>query len=137
MYLDTSYNSTSTVLSNIYTSFLETATKMWTYARCLPITKQPGTKLLIKTITDLVEMAYALIKSKGRAKKGAELGYKCAVTKIQVQFMALNAFRVVLRRRQSKYGGVLAWLDRGVTLLEDKDKEGLSRMKGVVSDNVV
>jgi len=137
MYLDTTYNSTATVLSNIYTSFLETATKMWTYARCLPINKQPGTKLLIKTITDLIEMAYALIKSKGRGKKGADLGYKCAVTKTQVQFMALNAFRVVLRKRQSKYGGVLSWLDEGIVLLKLKDGESMSRMKGIVSNNVV
>ena len=137
MYLDTTYNSTPTVLSNIYTSFLETATKTWTYARCLPINKHPGTKLLIKTITDLVEMAYALIKSKGRGKKGAELGYKCTISKMQVQFMALNAFRVVLRKRQSKYGDVLAWLDEGIRSLESKDKEGLSRMKGILSNNVL
>jgi hypothetical protein len=53
MYLDTSYNSTTTVLTNIYTSFLETVTKMWTYAKCLPVGKQPGTKLLISKSTHI------------------------------------------------------------------------------------
>ncbi|KAE9381041.1 hypothetical protein N431DRAFT_322744 [Stipitochalara longipes BDJ] len=137
MYLDTTYNSTTTVLTNIYTAFLETATKMWTYARCLPPGKQPGTKLLIKTITDLVEMAYVLIKSKGRGKKGLELGYKCAVTKPQIEFMALTAFRNVLKKRQTKYGKAIAWLDEGILALKLKDSEALSRMRGIVSSNAV
>ncbi|PMD19565.1 hypothetical protein NA56DRAFT_193906 [Hyaloscypha hepaticicola] len=134
MYLDTSYNSTSTVLTNIYTSFLETATKMWTYAKCLPVGKQPGTKLLIKTITDLIEMAYVLIKSKGKNKKNE--GYQCGVKKAQLEYLALNSFRNVLRKRQSKYGKVIAWLDDQLMDLKAKGADGLSRMSGLVSSNV-
>lgn len=134
MYLDTSYNSTSTVLTNIYTSFLETATKMWTYAKCLPVGKQPGTKLLIKTITDLIEMAYVLIKSKGKNKKNE--GYQCGVKKAQLEYLALNAFRNVLRKRQSKYGEVIAWLGDQLMDLKAKGADSLSRMSGLVSSNV-
>jgi hypothetical protein len=47
MFLDTSFNSLATVLTNIYESFVETATKMWTYIKCLPAQKRPGTKLVI------------------------------------------------------------------------------------------
>jgi telomerase reverse transcriptase len=47
MFLDTSFNSLATVLTNIYESFLETATKMWTYVKCLPAQKRPGAKLVI------------------------------------------------------------------------------------------
>ena len=46
MFLDTSFNSIATVLSNIYRAFIETANKTWTYAKCLPAGKQPGTKLM-------------------------------------------------------------------------------------------
>lgn len=132
MYLDTSYNSTTTVLTNIYTSFLETATKMWTYAKCLPVGKKPGTKLLIKTITDLIEMAYVLIKSKNKKNEG----YQCGVKKAQLEYLALNAFRNVLKKRQSKYGKVLAWLDDQLMNLKAKGAESLSRMSGIVSSNV-
>jgi hypothetical protein len=47
MYLDTSFNSTSTVHRNLHSAFSETATKMWSYARCLPVRNRPGTKLVI------------------------------------------------------------------------------------------
>jgi len=134
MYLDTSYNSTTTVLTNIYTSFLETATKMWTYAKCLPGGKQPGTNLLIKTITDLIEMAYVLIKSKGKNKKNE--GYQCWVKKAQLEYLAFKAFRNVLKKRQSKYGKVITWLDDQLMDLKVKGADSLSRMSGIVSSNV-
>jgi hypothetical protein len=49
MFLDTSFNSLNTVLSNIYSAFLETALKTYTYARCLPSNKQPGTQFFIRS----------------------------------------------------------------------------------------
>lgn len=51
MFLDTSFNTIQTVLYNIYTAFVETAEKTWTYARCLPVGKQPGTDLMISEFT--------------------------------------------------------------------------------------
>ncbi len=102
MFLDTSFNSLHTVLSNIYSAFTETATKLWIYVRCLPVGKQPGTELMIskseppqlnrehpnheiiEIITDLIELAFVLMKSKGRNKKNA--GYKCGLSKIQVEW---------------------------------------------------
>lgn len=67
---------------------------MWTYTRCLPISKQPRTQLVIKTIGDLVGLAFVLVKSKGRAKMGNRKGngdggvepYRCKVSKAQVEW---------------------------------------------------
>jgi len=105
MFLDTSFNSLATVLGNIYENFTETATKMWMYAKCLPSQKQPGAKLVISeslasrwnhdaraaltkgnlgTIENLVDMAFVLLKSKGKNKKNE--GYRCAVSKAQVEW---------------------------------------------------
>jgi hypothetical protein len=58
---------------------------MWTYARCLPLSKQPGTKLLIKTISDTIDLAFVLMKSKGENKRN--VGYKCAVSRVQVEWL--------------------------------------------------
>ncbi|KAH6671185.1 hypothetical protein B0J14DRAFT_89821 [Halenospora varia] len=134
MFLDTSFNSLATVLKNVYTAFVETATKMWTYARCLPIGKQPGTKLLIKTISDLMELAFVLMKSKAKNKKN--VGYKCAVSKVQVEWLATNAFRTVLQKRQSKYGKVIEWLGVRIGALLMKEREACVRMRGVVQESV-
>lgn len=109
MFLDTSFNSLTTVLSNVYSAFKETATKMWTYARCLPVGKRPGTKLLIstpptypskaradangsrlETISEVVELAFVLMKSKSKNKKN--VGYKCALTKMQVEWYVPSTF---------------------------------------------
>ena len=84
MFLDTSHNSLGTVLSNIHSAFYESASKMWTYARCMPAGKQPGTRLLIKTVEDLINLAFVLVKSKGKNRKNS--GYSCAVSKVQVEW---------------------------------------------------
>ena len=47
MFFDTSHNSRKTTLHNIYTAFVETATKTWAYARCLPKDMKPTNSLLI------------------------------------------------------------------------------------------
>lgn len=40
--------------------------------------------LVTETISDVVELAFVLMKSKGRNKKNA--GYKCVVKKVQVEW---------------------------------------------------
>ncbi|KAG9231544.1 hypothetical protein BJ875DRAFT_382758 [Amylocarpus encephaloides] len=130
MFLDTAFNSLPTVTSNVHSAFIETATKMWTYAKCLPVGKQPGTKLLCKTITDLIDLAFVLMKSKGKNKKN--IGYKCALSKLQVKWLAINAFKTVLQKRQSKYTQTLQWLETHLSAITGKEKRICKRMRGVV-----
>lgn len=55
MFFDTSHNSRRGVLANIYAAFVETATKMWAYARCMAAAaagghdrrRGPGTGIVI------------------------------------------------------------------------------------------
>lgn len=48
MFFDTALNSAETMLKNIHDAFVETATKMWAYVRCLPHPKQPAASLVIR-----------------------------------------------------------------------------------------
>lgn len=130
MFLDTSFNSMKTVLSNVFSAFIESATKMWTYAKYLPLGKQPGTKLLLKTINDLIELAFVLMKGKGKNKRN--VGYKCALSKVQVEWLAMNAFSMVLKKRQSKYGMVLEWVEDKMKRMRDREAEMCMRMEGIV-----
>jgi len=68
-----------------------------------------------------------LMKSKNRRNPG----YKCAVSKVQVEWLAVNAFRDVLGKRQSRYGKVLEWIDGRIAMLGTKDAV-CYRMKGLV-----
>jgi len=148
MFLDTAHNSLATVLFNIHSAFHESATKLWTYARCLPSGKQPCTKLLIKTVEGLIDLAFVLLKSKGKNTKNA--GYTCAVSKVQVEWyvlksswrvwcadsfhrLAINAFKDVLQVRQSKYGKLLEWVNTRIERLWKQDAVACQRMKRTIS----
>ncbi|KAK3943607.1 hypothetical protein QBC46DRAFT_376577 [Diplogelasinospora grovesii] len=109
MFFDTSHNTQQTVLANAYTAFVETATKMWAYARCLPRGKQPSARLVIDTIKNLVEIAFSLLNSKSRRLRYPE--YRCNVRKTQLSWIAMVACRQVLTKKQTGYKDVLTWLE--------------------------
>ena len=48
MFFDTGLNSADTRLKNIYEAFVEAATKMWAYVRCLPQQKRPAAGLVAR-----------------------------------------------------------------------------------------
>lgn len=79
-------------------------------------------------------MAYVLVKSKGKNKRNE--GYQCGVKKVQIEYLALNAFRNVLGRRQSKYGKVIAWLDERLLHFTAKEGDSFSRMSGILSASI-
>lgn len=113
MYFDTALNSASVMLSNLYHAFIETATKTWAYARCLPRAKRPSAELVVKTIERLSDVAFRLATSK--ARKARYPGYTCDVRKMEVIWLTYSAFARVLRRKQSNYSSVLEWLDGEIT----------------------
>ncbi|RYP70145.1 hypothetical protein DL771_005657 [Monosporascus sp. 5C6A] len=100
MFFDTTLNSATTMLRNVYDAFVETATKTWAYARCLPRQKQPPASLVTRTISKLADVAYLLLVSKTRKLRYP--GYSCDIRKCEVSW--------VLLQKQSRYGGVIGWL---------------------------
>ncbi|KFY02560.1 hypothetical protein O988_02079 [Pseudogymnoascus sp. VKM F-3808] len=109
MFMDTAFNSPTVVARNIFESFVESANKMCAYNRCLPTQKQPAADITIRTIDGLVNLAFVLIKSKEKNPKN--IGYRCAVSKAEIRWLALRAFHRVLKPRQSRYQGELLWLE--------------------------
>jgi hypothetical protein len=53
-----------------------------------------------------------------------------------MEYRGLNAFRNVLKKRQSKYGKVIKWLDERVSELRRKEVNGFARMKNVIESAV-
>lgn len=47
--------------------------------------------------------------------------------------LALTAFRDVMRKRQSKFGKVIEWLDERIEGLRGREGETCQRMKGIVA----
>ena len=130
MFYDTSLNSQHTVLSNIYAAFVESANKMWAYARCLPRHRQPGAELVMKTIVRLGDMAFTILTSTARKKKSPD--YVCQITRTQVAWLAAHAFREILGRKQTRYRALVKWLDEWKRKMEGKRKLGGTGIRKII-----
>ncbi|MCJ1247012.1 hypothetical protein MMC30_004223 [Trapelia coarctata] len=84
MFLDTDLNSLATVLSTIYQNMLESAMKLYRYAKSIRPEVRPPSSLMIRTIEDLSHLAVVLIQSKHESHRSS--GYKCGVTKAQIEW---------------------------------------------------
>ncbi|MCJ1432065.1 hypothetical protein MMC27_001421 [Xylographa pallens] len=109
MFLDTSFNSQSTVFSNIYQNLSETAMKYYRYAKAMGGQRRLPASLLMRTIQDLSKLALVLIESKHQSHNS--VAFKCSVSKAQIEWLVWTAFRHVLGTKQSNYQEVIAWLD--------------------------
>lgn len=105
------------ILRTLADALVETAVKAWAYARCLPAGRRPHPALWAAAIGDLVDAAYPLLTSP--ARRARYPGYECPVSRAQVRWLALGAFRAVLGRKQAGLGEVLGWLDAEMALLRD------------------
>ncbi|MCJ1286569.1 hypothetical protein MMC26_005915 [Xylographa opegraphella] len=109
MFMDTSFNSQTTVLSNIYQNLSETAMKYYRYAKAMGGRRRLPASLLKQTIQDLSKLAFVLIESKHHGH--SSIGFKCSVSKAQIEWLVWTAFRHVLGTKQSNYQEVIVWLD--------------------------
>lgn len=132
MYLDTSHNSSTVVLSNLYASFVTAAMKMYRYMKSLRGRAHPTPQLVRRTVHDLMNLANILIENRrsrdtssdnkpsGTSSSDANANTReaahspsrfcCSVPRQHVQYLAANAFSFVLGRKQTRYGEVLRWL---------------------------
>ncbi|GJC83839.1 telomerase reverse transcriptase [Colletotrichum liriopes] len=118
MFYDTKHNALETVTSNLHKAFTETAEKMWAYWRCLPAGKRPGDGLIMQTVAKVIDVAVVLLTSKARREKYP--GYVCAVEKTHVTWLALDATRRVLSRKQANFASVLSWVNTELGRLDSK-----------------
>ena len=64
------------------------------------------------TIFSLLQYNYKLIRSRGLSQNAVSNGCKISLTEEQVIWLGCHAFFVVLKRKQSRYKGVLVELQR-------------------------
>ncbi|KAL8867135.1 MAG: hypothetical protein Q9174_005857 [Haloplaca sp. 1 TL-2023] len=126
MFLDTNFNSVLNVLGNVYQNFLEAAMKFYRYVLSMQQKSRPRSALLIDTIRSMVDMAFVLIKARHKSPDSQE--YSCAVSKNQVQWLAMSAFSHVLRRKQTGFQEALAWTDCATRDAAPSDKKELARL---------
>ena len=113
MFLDSSYNAITTVLSNLHEAYTETALKCFAYIKSLPAPKRPSSELLIKTIEDVISLSFSMMSKRGR-RTGQWAQYKCEVSKRSARWLACTAFGTVFAQKQTRYQLMLAWLARGI-----------------------
>ncbi|PGH05494.1 hypothetical protein AJ79_06801 [Helicocarpus griseus UAMH5409] len=134
MFLDTKHNSVSVVLASLYQSFFESALKLYEYSRCLSHRGRGLTSptLLIRTISALMDVAIGTIQS----RTAGQMGFESSVTGAQVRWLAATAFRAVFGRKQSRFPGVVRWLDGVVRGSRPKRDGEAVRLRRAVSTGV-
>lgn len=111
MFLDSSFNAITTVLSNLYHSYTETAQKCFAYIKGLPAQKRPSSRLLSQTVEDVISLSFVMMSRRER-RTGQWEQYECVVSKMSAQWLACTAFSKVFAQKQTKYQVLLAWLAR-------------------------
>ncbi|GAM89211.1 hypothetical protein ANO11243_072480 [Dothideomycetidae sp. 11243] len=109
MLLSTSYNSVETVTKSVHEAFTDIAWRCVHYMTALAAGKRPGSRLMIATISDVIELSYAMMKTR-RQTKSEGIPYKFALTKLDVQKIAYEALLGVFQRRQTRFTALVEWL---------------------------
>ncbi|EPE03966.1 telomerase reverse transcriptase [Ophiostoma piceae UAMH 11346] len=125
MFYDMSYNSRRTALHNLHSALVETANRMWAYARCMTKAQRPSPKLTISTIEDLAGLAFAILSGQNQSSRGPD--YKFTVTKVHLKLILLHAFFKVLNRKQTSYKEVLAWIQNETRTLKEVHRPRLPK----------
>ncbi|PFH59674.1 hypothetical protein XA68_12026 [Ophiocordyceps unilateralis] len=113
MLYDTSHNSKSAVLQSLNEAFRDVCQRMWAYVRCLPRPQRPSTRLVIETISRMVDVAFRTLS--GRLRRLRHPQYAFDIRRNQVLAAARSAFLDVLRQKQTGYSQVISWLQTQVS----------------------
>lgn len=133
MFCDTRHNSRSVVWGNIYDAFVDAAVRLYAYSRSLhhrqratqyqhrrAARNSPTDDVFTRTIAALIDDGVRLVRSRGREQaaglkeaedEGEGKGNRHQVTSVQIRWLAVQAFRGVLGRKQSRVGGTVRWLE--------------------------
>ncbi|EEA24977.1 Telomerase reverse transcriptase [Talaromyces marneffei ATCC 18224] len=149
MFLDTRHNTLRTVLTGIYSSFVETAIKMYRYIKTLLPRLRPSQELVLQTIRDVIQFANKLIQSKRLTTtkpavkvtntsevepQTSTLDFQCAVSPSQIEYLGAAAFRHVLARKQTSYASTLQGLQHIITRTKPQTDKEMVRMRWITRE---
>jgi len=106
---DTSHNSRFTVCKNLYDTFHSAALRLFYYVKALRAKKRPGSSIVVQTISDLLGLAYRVLR---RKTARMDQKFECAVSKDVMMLLGYGAFSAVLKGRQTGYVAVVKWIEK-------------------------
>ncbi|GAA5865197.1 hypothetical protein JCM1840_003940 [Sporobolomyces johnsonii] len=110
MYTDTSYNSLSTVYSNIYQAMLVVALKFQVYVQEWGWDLRHRMGFFWRAIQQIVRFEYAALTNQASSRKARELQAELEIKRSWVTWLGSHAFHRVLSRRPSSCAPLLALL---------------------------
>jgi telomerase reverse transcriptase len=137
MFLDTKHNSAAVALRSLYSAFLDSAMKMYTYQRRLlgrPNRKrhsqqqqrrQTEQELMLRIVSDVIRLAIYILRAWSASSStksttttptltGASLEQQqqLTISPAHVRWLAAMAFKAILGRKQTGFRDLLVWLDK-------------------------
>ncbi|PSK43718.1 hypothetical protein B9Z65_7232 [Elsinoe australis] len=82
--MSTAFNDLVRVQENVYQAFTDMAWRCVHYLDSMSSGRQPSAQLVIRTVEDLTDFAYSLMKN-GQRVKGQSLDHKCLISRQQMQ----------------------------------------------------
>lgn len=155
MFLDTHHNSVRTVAMSIYSSFVETAIKMYRYIKFLQPRLRPSPEFVLQTIRDVIHFGNKMIQSKqsrnlqntketktvtacsdtGLNKpEKAEQGFQCAISPAQIEYLGAAAFRHILSRKQTQYRLTLEGLEQIMVCNKPRANKEMIRTRWIIKE---
>ncbi|KAJ5022665.1 hypothetical protein PSV08DRAFT_228615 [Bipolaris maydis] len=111
MLIDSSLNSVSTVLANVYQSFYEAAVRCLEYARVLSRVRKMGSGLLVKTVKNIITLAYVMLQRRSRSCRSREaIIAQSVISRRQLQWLGCKAFQAAFQGKQTRHRALLGWL---------------------------
>jgi len=105
--LDTNINSLSTVHLNVYQAFLFISIKFHLYVKNLPQGPEKNPSFFVGLILKIINFLYESIKHSTHTETAREMGCNCPLSSVEVKWMGLHGFYVILKKKHQQYVEVL------------------------------
>lgn len=140
MYLDTVHNSQIAVLGNLYANFVTSAMKTYRYLKALRGRASSVSAVVIRIIQDITLLAVRLCRSRRETphphhQESAAPAPSSRISDIPhttIQHLSATAFRFVLCRKQTRYAGVLRWLEMVSRTTRPRSNAAVGRIARVI-----
>ncbi|KAF3926350.1 hypothetical protein AA313_de0202275 [Arthrobotrys entomopaga] len=139
VYLNTTFNSRPTVVTNLYWSFVDAAMKFYRYYRNISLHRRRrrsrsrsrsrsapteiNDRQILNIISEFMSLAYTLMMSRENREYDAQgnvIPKSGLIGRVQVRWLVAKAFLRVLGKKQTLFAGVLGWLRGCVKASGDK-----------------
>lgn len=130
MFLDSSLNSVSTILRNLYLSYRRAALRCLHHWRGLARYRRIDGQILVDILEDLEATALSIVQRRDNKKSQ----FQCSLHPGQNRWVALRAFFDVLKTHQSRHKAAISWIQKEMSTIRPRSGMNGNALQTLVHD---